>query len=66
MTAFWRATYAAEYYVPSTPHLDYVAESPPASAAFDRNGGYVTHWGCGPLDYYAKANVSAVPNATGP
>ncbi|KAH8050786.1 sulfuric ester hydrolase [Aureococcus anophagefferens] len=66
MTAFWRATYAAEYYVPSTPHLDYVAESPPASAAFDRNGGYVTHWGCGPLDYDAKANVSAVPNATGP
>ena len=66
LTAYWRQAYEAEYYVPSSPHLGAIEHDPTASAAFEKNGGYVTHWGCGPLDYYHKANVSKVPNATGP
>ena len=44
--AIWKKVYETEFWTPSSPFGDTSSEDSPAAVAFQKNGGYVTHWGC--------------------
>ena len=44
--AIWKKVYETEFWTPSSPFGDESSKDSQAAIAFQKNGGYVTHWGC--------------------
>ena len=44
--AIWKEKYETEFWTPSSPFGNELSNDSQAAVAFQKNGGYVTHWGC--------------------